>query len=93
MPQDISEAAQRSAAEKVAFDIMMRNINLLYLTTRVLAVMDLTYMTRFWVCEHSNRTQASHVQIGAPFIYSSHLRPLHLLRFYCWIGSAFADTV
>ena len=44
MPQ-----GKRTPAEKVAFKHMLSNINLLYLGCHVLVLLDLSYMSRFWV--------------------------------------------
>ena len=44
MPQ-----GKRTAAEKVAFDHMLSNINFLYLGCDVLILLDLSYLSRFWV--------------------------------------------
>ena len=38
----------RSGGEKLEFDTMLRNVNLLYLGCSVLAILDLSYMSRFW---------------------------------------------
>ena len=43
MPQ-----GNRTASEKRAFKIMLPNINILYLGASVLALVDLSYMSRFW---------------------------------------------
>eukprot|EP00322_Chrysochromulina_rotalis_P028568 CAMPEP_0115832758 /NCGR_PEP_ID=MMETSP0287-20121206/2823_1 /TAXON_ID=412157 /ORGANISM="Chrysochromulina rotalis, Strain UIO044" /LENGTH=321 /DNA_ID=CAMNT_0003286153 /DNA_START=140 /DNA_END=1105 /DNA_ORIENTATION=+ len=43
MPQDI-----RSAEEKIEFKHMLKHANLLYLGTRVLILLDLSYISRFW---------------------------------------------
>ena len=43
MPQ-----GERSGGEKLEFDTMLRNVNLLYLGCSVLALVDLSYMSRFW---------------------------------------------
>ena len=37
----------RTAAEKVMFDWMLANVNLLYVGLNVLILLDLTYMSRF----------------------------------------------
>ena len=44
MPQ-----GKRTAAEKLAFDHMLSNINFLYLGCNVLILLDLSYLSRFWV--------------------------------------------
>ena len=43
MPQ-----GQRTGAEKVHFKHMLMHANLLYLGTRVLILLDLSYISRFW---------------------------------------------
>ena len=43
MPQ-----GERTAAEKISFMWMLRNVNLLYLGTQVLVLLDLSYQSRFW---------------------------------------------
>ena len=43
MPQ-----GNRTASEKRMFKIMLPNINILYLGASVLALVDLSYMSRFW---------------------------------------------
>ena len=43
MPQ-----GERTDAEKAEFDMMLPNINLLYLGATVLVLMDLSYLSRFW---------------------------------------------
>lgn len=45
MPQ-----GERTEGEKVEFDWMLQNVNLLYLGMRVLVLLDLSYLSRFWVC-------------------------------------------
>ena len=44
MPQ-----GERTPAEKVNFQHMLSNINLLYLGCHVLVLLDLSYLSRFWV--------------------------------------------
>ena len=39
---------QRTAAEKVQFSHMLMHANFLYLGTRVLILLDLSYISRFW---------------------------------------------
>jgi len=49
MPQRESESIDgRSAKEKREFELMLRSIADLYLTSKVLIILDNTYMTRFW---------------------------------------------
>ena len=43
MPQ-----GERTKLEKIEFSHMLRNVNLLYLGMRVLILLDLSYMSRFW---------------------------------------------
>lgn len=43
MPQ-----GKRTASEKFEFDVMLKSIADLYLTTRVLILLDMTYIGRFW---------------------------------------------
>ena len=43
MPQ-----GERTEKEKAEFDMMLPNINLLYLGATVLVLMDLSYLSRFW---------------------------------------------
>ena len=43
MPQ-----GEKTAEEKVAFDKMLSNVNMLYLGTTVLILLDLSYVSRFW---------------------------------------------
>ena len=38
----------RTAAEKVDFDWMLANVNLLYVGLRVLILLDLSTLSRFW---------------------------------------------
>ena len=45
MPQ-----GKHTPAEKVAFKHMLSNINLLYLGCHVLVLLDMSYLSRFWVC-------------------------------------------
>eukprot|EP00971_Amphidinium_carterae_P038950 765541-Amphidinium_carterae.1 len=44
MPQ----APRNDEAEKREFKTMLSNVNLLYLSTQVIILLDLTYMGRFW---------------------------------------------
>lgn len=44
MPQ----GGDRTASEKFEFDLMLSSIADLYLTTRILLIVDVTYLTRFW---------------------------------------------
>ena len=44
MPQ-----GKRTPAEKVDFQHMLSHINLLYLGCSVLVLLDLSYLSRFWV--------------------------------------------
>ena len=44
MPQ----GAHKSEPERIEFEVMLPNINLLYLFCDVLILLDLTYMGRFW---------------------------------------------
>ena len=44
MPQ-----GKRTPEEKAAFKRMLSNINLLYLGCHVLVLLDLSYLSRFWV--------------------------------------------
>ena len=44
MPQ----GPNKSESELVEFQVMLPNINLLYLFCDVLILLDLTYMSRFW---------------------------------------------
>ena len=48
MPQNTASMA-RTPAENVYFIHMLKNVNLLYLGARVLIVLDLSYVSRFWV--------------------------------------------
>ena len=43
MPQ-----CERSPLEKLEFDAMLPNVNILYLSCRVLILLDLSYVSRFW---------------------------------------------
>jgi len=43
MPQ-----GEKSMAERVQFDFMLQNVNLLYLGLKVLILLDQTYVSRFW---------------------------------------------
>ena len=43
MPQ-----GKKSPAERVHFENMLHNVNLLYLGLRVLILLDKTYVSRFW---------------------------------------------
>lgn len=51
MPQrdPANPAAERTADEQREFDLMLGSIADLYLTARVLIILDTTYVTRFWV--------------------------------------------
>ena len=58
MPQDERTEEQkdqgvkeprRSPAQKVAFKVMLSNINWLYIGCSVLVLLDLSYLSRFWV--------------------------------------------
>ena len=44
MPQ-----GKKSPAERVQFEFMLQNVNLLYLGLKVLILLDQTYVSRFWV--------------------------------------------
>ena len=52
MPQ-----GERTPAEKVDFQHMLSNINLLYLGCHVLVLLDLSYLSRFWVCSAESNKQ------------------------------------
>ena len=52
MPQ-----GERTPAEKVDFQHMLSNINLLYLGCHVLVLLDLSYLSRFWVCRAESNEQ------------------------------------
>ena len=54
MPQ-----GERTPAEKVNFQHMLSNINLLYLGCHVLVLLDLSYLSRFWVCSAESKTSNS----------------------------------
>jgi hypothetical protein len=56
----------RTAAEKREFKIMLPNINILYLGASVLALLDLSYMSRFW-------TQVTCVALDVPPLAHVHL--------------------
>lgn len=43
MPQ-----GRRTAKEKEEFGVMLPNINMLYLGMKVLILLDLSYLSRFW---------------------------------------------
>ena len=45
MPQ----GPDRTAEEKVEFDTMLSNVNLVYLGSSVFIIMDIAYQSRFWV--------------------------------------------
>lgn len=45
MPQ----GTNKTPAEKVQFDFMLENVNLLYLGLKVLILLDGSYVSRFWV--------------------------------------------
>ena len=62
----LPQGEDRTAAQKVEFQRMLPNINLLYLGCRVLVLMDRTYMSRFWTSfEVRVRSQARRVPCGA----------------------------
>lgn len=44
MPQ----GKDKTEADKIFFDHMLQNVNLLYLGCRVLALIDISYLSRFW---------------------------------------------
>ena len=44
MPQ----GQDKTKADKIYFDHMLQNVNLLYLGCRVLALIDISYLSRFW---------------------------------------------
>ena len=57
MPQDTRTPAERkeelkpdprSPAEKLRFKWMLQNVNMLYLGMRVLLLMDISFLSRFW---------------------------------------------
>ena len=57
MPQDTRTPEERqkrlkpdprSPAERLRFKWMLQNVNLLYLGMRVLVLMDISYLSRFW---------------------------------------------
>ena len=47
MPQTTAQA-ERTKAEHVEFVHMLKHANLLYVGTRVLILLDLSYVSRFW---------------------------------------------
>ena len=65
MPQ-----GERTPAEKVNFQHMLSNINLLYLGCHVLVLLDLSYLSRFWVCSAESKTSKLS---PPPYANSSHL--------------------
>jgi hypothetical protein len=44
----MSQGERRTPAEKVQFKWMLQNVNLLYLGSRVLCLVDISYLSRFW---------------------------------------------
>lgn len=54
MPQGrvsfLGGSSKRTDAEAHEFKHMLRNVNLLYLGCSVLVLIDLSYVSRFWVC-------------------------------------------
>ena len=78
MPQ-----GERTPAEKVNFQHMLSNINLLYLGCHVLVLLDLSYLSRFWVC-----SAESNKQVEPPY------RPVQSKLFSpCAHTSRWADAV
>ena len=59
MPQDIPEGL-RSAEDTASFKTMLKEINMLFLGTQVLILLDLSYVSRFWV--RITRTNHAHPQ-------------------------------
>lgn len=55
MPQ----GGQRSESEMIEFQVMLPNINLLYLFCDVIILLDLTYLGRFWYAAHDLNTLAA----------------------------------
>ena len=50
MPQESEKLGiRRTPAEKVDFKMMLQNVNMLYLGVKVLILLDLSYLGRFWV--------------------------------------------
>ena len=76
MPQ-----GERTPAEKVDFQHMLSHINLLYLGCHVLVLLDLSYLSRFWVC-----SAESNKQVEPPRMQSKLISP-------CAHTSRWADAV
>lgn len=58
MPQ-----GERTPAETVRFKRMLHNVNLLYLGCSVLALIDISYLSRFWVrAARASLQRAHHVR-------------------------------
>lgn len=68
MPQG-DDVESRTELEKVEFDVMLSNVNLLYLGCAVIILLDLSYLSRFWTqfeAYLSLRNVSVHGLINAP---------------------------
>jgi hypothetical protein len=61
MPQKTPHS-DRTPAEKVQFAHMLRHASLVYLGSRVLILLDLSYLSRFWVCCHPRASPPSNTR-------------------------------